>query len=61
VSEFAEHNRRAWNEVHPRRHASHGHALGIDQPLLDRLGALEGKRVLHLQCAVNGSGGSEMW
>jgi SAM-dependent methyltransferase len=52
MSDFVEHNRRAWNEVHRRRHASHGHALGVDAAVLDRLAPLAGLRVLHLQCGT---------
>jgi SAM-dependent methyltransferase len=52
MSEFVEHNRRAWDEIHRRRHASHGHALGLDEPIVDRLEPLTGATVLHLQCAT---------
>lgn len=52
MSEFAERNRRAWNEVHRRRHTAHGHALGIDPSTLDTLEPLSGAKVLHLQCAT---------
>jgi SAM-dependent methyltransferase len=52
MSEFAEHNRRAWNEVHRRRHASHGQSLGLDASTLDNLEPLADLKVLHLQCAT---------
>ena len=52
MMEFTEHNRRAWNEVHRRRHASHGHAFGLDASKLDKLEPLAGVKVLHLQCAT---------
>jgi SAM-dependent methyltransferase len=51
VSEFVEHNRRAWNEVHERRH----HVLqtiGLPADVLDSLEPLAGTLVLHLQCAT---------
>ncbi|MDX6453266.1 MAG: hypothetical protein QOH16_3315 [Gaiellaceae bacterium] len=52
MTEFAEHNRRAWNEVHRRRHVSHGEALGLAASTLDTLEPLAGLKVLHLQCAT---------
>jgi len=52
MSEHSEQNRRAWDEVHGRRHESHGNSLGMDDHLRARLGPLTGRRVLHLQCAT---------
>ena len=51
MSDFVESNRRAWNEVHPRRRETFqwrglpDHALALIEPL-------SGVRVLHLQCAT---------
>jgi 2-polyprenyl-3-methyl-5-hydroxy-6-metoxy-1,4-benzoquinol methylase len=52
VTDYPERNRRAWNEVHRRRHESIGHQLGGVADILDRLEPLAGKQVLHLQCAT---------
>lgn len=52
MSEYAEQNRRAWNEIHRRRHESDGHRFGPMPGLLEHLGPLTGLRVLHLQCAT---------
>ncbi len=52
MSEHAEQNRRAWNEIHRRRHETAGHRFGPMPGLLDRLEPLAGRRVLHLQCAT---------
>jgi SAM-dependent methyltransferase len=51
VSDFVEHNRRAWNEVHERRrHVLH--TIGLPTDVLDSLEPLAETRVLHLQCAT---------
>jgi SAM-dependent methyltransferase len=51
LSEFVEHNRRAWNEVHRRRRLAL-HAIGLPGDVLESLEPLAGARVLHLQCAT---------
>lgn len=51
MSDFVDHNRRAWNEVHRRRHETF-RWRGLSDADLDRLEPLEGARVLHLQCAT---------
>ena len=45
-------NRRAWDEVHRRRADVMAGQLGIPEPIQERLPALAGKHVLHLQCAT---------
>jgi SAM-dependent methyltransferase len=52
VSDFVEHNRRAWNEVHRRRHEAYGPSVGLRDDALALLEPLAGARVLHLQCAT---------
>ena len=48
-------NRRAWDEIHRRRsHVMHGQ-LGLPDVVRAALGDLEGRRVLHLQCATGES------
>jgi SAM-dependent methyltransferase len=51
MSEFVEHNRRAWNEVHARRHLVL-HTIGLPEDILASLDPLTESRVLHLQCAT---------
>ncbi|MGH3104888.1 MAG: class I SAM-dependent methyltransferase [Gaiellaceae bacterium] len=53
--EPTEHNRRAWDEVHRRRAESMREQLGIPPLVRERLPSLEGKHVLHLQCATGES------
>ena len=50
--EPTEHNRRAWDEVHRRRAQAMADRLRIPGPVRERLPDLEGKHVLHLQCAT---------
>jgi SAM-dependent methyltransferase len=52
--EPTEHNRRAWNEIHRRRAEAMSGALGIPEPIRERL-HVSGKHVLHLQCATGES------
>jgi SAM-dependent methyltransferase len=51
MSDFVEANRRAWNEVHPRRRETF-QWRGLPDHALARLEPLAGARVLHLQCAT---------
>lgn len=51
MSDFVESNRRAWNEVHRRRHETFEWP-GLPDEVLARLEPLDGARVLHLQCAT---------
>lgn len=53
--EPTEQNRRAWDEVHRRRAESMADRLGIPETVRERLPELEGKHVLHLQCATGES------
>jgi SAM-dependent methyltransferase len=53
--EPTEHNRRAWDEVHRRRAQAMAGELGLPAVVRSALGDLEGKRVLHLQCATGES------
>ena len=53
--EPTEHNRRAWDEVHRRRAEAMADQLGIPPLVKERLPALAGKHVLHLQCATGES------
>jgi SAM-dependent methyltransferase len=48
-------NRRAWNEVHRRRAQAMQGQLGLPQVVRTALGDLDGRRVLHLQCATGES------
>jgi SAM-dependent methyltransferase len=48
-------NRRAWDEVHRRRAAAMRGQLGLPEVVRAALGDLEGRRVLHLQCATGES------
>jgi SAM-dependent methyltransferase len=50
--EPTEHNRRAWDEVHRRRAEAMAERLRMPDPVRERLPALGGKHVLHLQCAT---------
>lgn len=47
-------NRRAWDEIHRRRMEATTGALGIPDPIRERL-HVSGKHVLHLQCATGES------
>lgn len=51
MSDFAESNRRAWNEVHARRRETF-RWRGLSEEALARCEPLAGTRVLHLQCAT---------
>jgi SAM-dependent methyltransferase len=53
--EPTEHNRRAWDEVHRRRTEAMEGQLGIPGPIRELLPEIEGKHVLHLQCATGES------
>ncbi len=53
--EPTEHNRRAWDEVHRRRSEAMAGQLGLPEPVKRSLASLQGKRVLHLQCATGES------
>lgn len=53
--EPTEHNRRAWDEVHRRRAEAMQGELGLPPQVRNSLGDLNGKRVLHLQCATGES------
>jgi SAM-dependent methyltransferase len=48
-------NRRAWDEVHRRRTEVMAGQLGIPPAIRERLPDIEGKHVLHLQCATGES------
>lgn len=45
-------NRRAWDEIHRRRAEETGGQLGIPEGIRELLPDVEGKHVLHLQCAT---------
>jgi SAM-dependent methyltransferase len=53
--EPTEHNRRAWDEVHRRRTEAMAGQLGIPPVIRERLPEIEGRHVLHLQCATGES------
>jgi SAM-dependent methyltransferase len=53
--EPTEHNRRAWDEVHRRRAEAMAGQLGIPEKIQELLPEIEGKHVLHLQCATGES------
>src|SRR5919197_4785222 len=53
--EPTEYNRRAWDEIHRRRADAMAGQLGIPPAIRERLPELEGKHVLHLQCATGES------
>jgi len=53
--EPTDYNRRAWDEIHRRRADAMAGQLGIPPVIRERLPALEGKHVLHLQCATGES------
>lgn len=50
--EPTEQNRRAWDEVHRRRTQAMAGILGIPEFVRERLPSLDGRHVLHLQCAT---------
>jgi SAM-dependent methyltransferase len=50
-----EHNRKAWDEVHRRRAEAMSGQLGIPEKIRELLPEIEGKHVLHLQCATGES------
>ncbi len=47
-----EHNRRAWDEIHRSRTQAASEHLLIPKQIFDLLPEIEGKHVLHLQCAT---------
>jgi len=53
--EPTEQNRRAWDEVHKRRTQAMAGQLGIPKQIRELLTDIEGKHVLHLQCATGES------
>jgi SAM-dependent methyltransferase len=53
--EPTEHNRRAWDEIHRRRTEAMAGQLGIPDKIRELLPDIEGKHVLHLQCATGES------
>ncbi len=53
--EPTEQNRRAWDEIHRRRTAAMAGQLGIPDKIRELLPDIEGKHVLHLQCATGES------
>lgn len=48
-------NRRAWDEIHRRRTEATSEQVRIPDPILGLLPNIEGKHVLHLQCATGES------
>lgn len=50
-----EHNRRAWDEIHRRRTEAMAGELGIPEKIRELLPDIDGKHVLHLQCATGES------
>jgi SAM-dependent methyltransferase len=53
--EPTDYNRRAWDEIHRGRADAMGGQLEIPPAIRERLPELEGKHVLHLQCATGES------
>jgi SAM-dependent methyltransferase len=53
--EPTERNRRAWDEIHRRRADAMEGRLGIPDAVRERLPDVDGKHVLHLQCATGES------
>jgi SAM-dependent methyltransferase len=53
--EPTEQNRRAWDEIHRRRTEAMAGQLGIPEQIRALLPDIEGKHVLHLQCATGES------
>ena len=53
--EPTEQNRKAWDEIHRRRTAAMAGQLGIPEQIRELLPDIEGKHVLHLQCATGES------
>ena len=53
--EPTERNRRAWDEIHRRRANAMAGRLGIPDAIRERLPEVNGKHVLHLQCATGES------
>ena len=53
--EPTEHNRKAWDEIHRRRSTAMEGQLGIPAQIRELLPDVEGKHVLHLQCATGES------
>jgi SAM-dependent methyltransferase len=50
--EPTEQNRRAWDEIHKRRAETMAGQLGIPEKIRELLPDIQGKHVLHLQCAT---------
>jgi SAM-dependent methyltransferase len=53
--EPTEQNRKAWDEIHRRRADAMAGQLGIPEKIRELLPDIEGKHVLHLQCATGES------
>ena len=53
--EPTEHNRKAWDEIHRRRTEAMAGQLGIPDGIRELLPEVNGKHVLHLQCATGES------
>jgi SAM-dependent methyltransferase len=53
--EPTDYNRRAWDEIHRRRADAMADQLGIPEAIRERLPDVNGKHVLHLQCATGES------
>ncbi len=53
--EPTEHNRKAWDEIHRRRTEAMAGQLGIPDGIRELLPDVNGKHVLHLQCATGES------
>jgi SAM-dependent methyltransferase len=53
--EPTDYNRRAWDEIHRRRTNAMAGRLGIPDAIRERLPDVNGKHVLHLQCATGES------
>jgi SAM-dependent methyltransferase len=53
--EPTEQNRRAWDEIHRRRTEAASQELRIPEAILELLPEVEGRHVLHLQCATGES------
>ena len=53
--EPTDYNRRAWDEIHRRRADAMAGRLGVPEAIRERLPDVNGKHVLHLQCATGES------
>src|SRR5262249_47810969 len=52
IVEPTDQNRRAWDEIHSSRTRAASEQLLIPKPIFDLIPDVEGKHVLHLQCAT---------